>query len=65
MAAAWGREAESYLDFADAIAKQGKDRIEEKYGNLLEMRADPRPRMPTAGRCGSTPRSTTRWVASG
>ena len=26
-----------YLDFADAIAKQGKDRIEEKYGNLFEM----------------------------
>src|SRR4051794_31061210 len=26
-----------YLDFADAIAKQGRDRIEEKYGNLFEM----------------------------
>ncbi|HSQ54819.1 MAG TPA: succinate dehydrogenase (quinone) flavoprotein subunit, partial [Gemmata sp.] len=26
-----------YLDFADAIRKQGKERIEEKYGNLFEM----------------------------
>src|SRR5262249_58026639 len=26
-----------YLDFADAIRKQGKDRIEEKYGNLFDM----------------------------
>lgn len=26
-----------YLDFTDAIAKQGKNRIEEKYGNLFEM----------------------------
>jgi succinate dehydrogenase / fumarate reductase flavoprotein subunit len=26
-----------YLDFADAIAKQGEDRIEERYGNLFEM----------------------------
>jgi succinate dehydrogenase / fumarate reductase flavoprotein subunit len=26
-----------YLDFADAIARQGKERIVEKYGNLFEM----------------------------
>jgi succinate dehydrogenase / fumarate reductase flavoprotein subunit len=26
-----------YLDFADAIKKQGRRRIEEKYGNLFEM----------------------------
>jgi succinate dehydrogenase / fumarate reductase flavoprotein subunit len=26
-----------YLDFADAIARQGKDRIAEKYGNLFDM----------------------------
>jgi succinate dehydrogenase / fumarate reductase flavoprotein subunit len=26
-----------YLDFADAINKQGKEKIEEKYGNLFEM----------------------------
>jgi succinate dehydrogenase / fumarate reductase flavoprotein subunit len=26
-----------YLDFADAIARQGKDRIVEKYGNLFDM----------------------------
>ena len=26
-----------YLDFADAIRKQGKDRIADKYGNLFEM----------------------------
>ena len=26
-----------YLDFADAIAEQGKDKIEEKYGNLFHM----------------------------
>ena len=26
-----------YLDFADAIKKQGRDRIAEKYGNLFEM----------------------------
>jgi succinate dehydrogenase / fumarate reductase flavoprotein subunit len=26
-----------YLDFADAIRKQGRERIEEKYGNLFEM----------------------------
>ncbi|HVS64758.1 MAG TPA: fumarate reductase/succinate dehydrogenase flavoprotein subunit [Thermoanaerobaculia bacterium] len=26
-----------YLDFADAIERQGRDRIEEKYGNLFEM----------------------------
>jgi succinate dehydrogenase / fumarate reductase flavoprotein subunit len=26
-----------YLDFADAIARLGKDAIEEKYGNLFEM----------------------------
>ena len=26
-----------YLDFKDAIAKQGKDAIENKYGNLFEM----------------------------
>ena len=26
-----------YLDFADAIRRQGRDRIQEKYGNLFEM----------------------------
>jgi succinate dehydrogenase / fumarate reductase, flavoprotein subunit len=26
-----------YLDFAAAIARQGRDRVEEKYGNLFEM----------------------------
>src|SRR4029079_11280062 len=26
-----------YLDFGDAIKKQGRERIEEKYGNLFEM----------------------------
>jgi succinate dehydrogenase / fumarate reductase flavoprotein subunit len=26
-----------YLDFADAITRQGRHRIEEKYGNLFEM----------------------------
>src|SRR5207247_4707640 len=26
-----------YLDFADAIARQGRDKIEDKYGNLFEM----------------------------
>lgn len=26
-----------YLDFADAIKRQGKKRIEEKYGNLFDM----------------------------
>ena len=26
-----------YLDFADAIAKQGQHRIAEKYGNLFDM----------------------------
>ena len=26
-----------YLDFADAIAKQGKEKIAEKYGNLFDM----------------------------
>ncbi len=26
-----------YLDFADAIARVGRDRIEERYGNLFEM----------------------------
>ncbi|HTR51315.1 MAG TPA: fumarate reductase/succinate dehydrogenase flavoprotein subunit [Kofleriaceae bacterium] len=26
-----------YLDFRDAIARDGRDRIEEKYGNLFEM----------------------------
>jgi succinate dehydrogenase / fumarate reductase flavoprotein subunit len=26
-----------YLDFADAIQRQGKEKIEEKYGNLFEM----------------------------
>ncbi len=26
-----------YLDFADAIAKQGEDKIKEKYGNLFDM----------------------------
>jgi succinate dehydrogenase / fumarate reductase flavoprotein subunit len=26
-----------FLDFADAVARQGRDRIEEKYGNLFEM----------------------------
>jgi succinate dehydrogenase / fumarate reductase flavoprotein subunit len=26
-----------FLDFADAIASQGRDRIESKYGNLFEM----------------------------
>ncbi len=26
-----------YLDFADAIKRQGKERIEEKYGNLFDM----------------------------
>jgi succinate dehydrogenase / fumarate reductase flavoprotein subunit len=26
-----------YLDFADAIREQGKDKIEEKYGNLFHM----------------------------
>ena len=26
-----------YLDFADAIARDGRDTIEEKYGNLLQM----------------------------
>lgn len=26
-----------YLDFADAIARLGRDKVEEKYGNLFEM----------------------------
>lgn len=26
-----------YLDFADAIARQGEDKIREKYGNLFDM----------------------------
>jgi len=26
-----------YLDFADAIRRQGKDKIEDKYGNLFDM----------------------------
>src|SRR5436190_5288081 len=26
-----------YLDFADAIRRQGRDRVEEKYGNLFAM----------------------------
>ncbi|MER6910277.1 fumarate reductase/succinate dehydrogenase flavoprotein subunit [Streptomyces sp. NPDC000594] len=26
-----------YLDFADAIARMGRDKVEEKYGNLFEM----------------------------
>jgi succinate dehydrogenase / fumarate reductase flavoprotein subunit len=26
-----------YLDFADAIRRQGRDKIEDKYGNLFEM----------------------------
>ncbi|MEW2635488.1 fumarate reductase/succinate dehydrogenase flavoprotein subunit [Streptomyces sp. NPDC048389] len=26
-----------YLDFADAVARMGRDRVEEKYGNLFEM----------------------------
>src|SRR5207249_8013272 len=26
-----------YLDFSDAIARQGKEKIEEKYSNLFEM----------------------------
>jgi succinate dehydrogenase / fumarate reductase flavoprotein subunit len=26
-----------YLDFADAIARMGRDQVEEKYGNLFEM----------------------------
>ena len=26
-----------YLDFADAIKRLGKDKIEEKYGNLFDM----------------------------
>jgi len=29
-----------YLDFRDAIAKQGKDAIEAKYGNLFDMYKD-------------------------
>jgi succinate dehydrogenase / fumarate reductase flavoprotein subunit len=28
-----------YLDFADAIARMGRDAVEEKYGNLFEMYA--------------------------
>ncbi|GLF92800.1 fumarate reductase/succinate dehydrogenase flavoprotein subunit [Streptomyces yaizuensis] len=26
-----------YLDFADAIARMGRDKVEEKYGNLFDM----------------------------
>ncbi|MEU0083429.1 fumarate reductase/succinate dehydrogenase flavoprotein subunit [Streptomyces sp. NPDC006274] len=32
-----GRREGVYLDFADAVARMGRDRVEEKYGNLFEM----------------------------
>ena len=50
-----------YLDFTDAIERQGRDVIEDRYGNLFEMYE----RIPTASRCASTPPRTTRWVGCG
>ena len=32
-----GQRLGVYLDFSDVIARIGKDKVEEKYGNLLEM----------------------------
>ena len=54
-----------YLDFADAIARLGKDVVTERYGNLFEMYERIAGENPMRCRCGSTRHRTTRWVGSG
>ena len=51
-----------YLDFADAIARLGKDVVTERYGNLFEMYERIAGENPMRCRCGSTRHRTTRWV---
>ncbi len=55
-----------YLDFSSAIDRVGKDKIEEKYGNLFNMyheitAEDPYKKI----RCAFIPPCITRWVACG
>ncbi len=55
-----------YLDFADAIQRNGKAWIEEKYGNLFDMYHEITAEDPVQRRrCASTRPCTTRWAASG
>jgi succinate dehydrogenase / fumarate reductase flavoprotein subunit len=55
-----------YLDFAGAIKQNGKQWIEEKYGNLFDMYHEITDEDPyTTIYVGSTLPSTTPWEASG
>jgi succinate dehydrogenase / fumarate reductase flavoprotein subunit len=47
-----------YLDFRDAIARDGEDAVRKRYGNLFQ-------RILTRFPCGSTRRCITPWGASG
>ena len=54
-----------YLDFADAIERDGRARVQEKYGNLFDMYERITGENGTSGRCESTRPSTTRWAGCG
>ena len=54
-----------YLDFADAIGRSARRRVEERYGNLFDMYQRITARTRTRCRCESTRPSTTRWAVCG
>ncbi len=55
-----------YLDFADAITEAGQDRRSRRSTATCSTCTSASPtRTPTSGRCGFTPRSTTRWAGCG
>jgi succinate dehydrogenase / fumarate reductase flavoprotein subunit len=54
-----------YLDFRDAIQRDGLETIRGKYGNLFRCTPRSPARIPTRRRCGSTRPCTTRWAACG
>ncbi len=54
-----------YLDFADAIARLGRDVVEDRYGNLFEMYERITGEDPYSVPMRIFPRPTTRWVGCG
>ena len=54
-----------YLDFAEAIARDGRTRSRRSTATSSRCTSASPARTPTPCRCGSTPPPTTRWVACG
>ena len=54
-----------FLDFSDAIARQGEAVVRERYGNLFDMYERITAETPTKFPCASTRPCTTPWAACG